>query len=47
MEENFKLILKKLGMLDKIEADINALMNDNKVTHNELRIIKNELYKLR
>ena len=43
MEESLKLILEKLGKLDKIESDINALINDNKVTHNELRIIRTEL----
>lgn len=43
MEEALKLILEKLGKLDKIESDINALKADSKVTHQKLDMIIDEV----
>lgn len=42
MEETLNLILEKLGKLDKLEADINALKAEGKVTHQKLDMIIDE-----
>ncbi len=43
MEETLHLILEKLGKLDKIEADINALKAESKVAHQKLDMIIDEV----
>lgn len=43
MEETLKLILEKLGKLDKIESDINALKADSKMAHKKLDMIIDEV----
>lgn len=43
MEETLNLILEKLGKLDKLEADINALKAEGKVTHQKLDMIIDEV----
>lgn len=43
MEETLNLILEKLGKLDKLDADINALKAEGKVTHQKLDMIIDEV----
>ncbi len=43
MEETLDLILEKLGKLDKLEADINTLKTEGKVTHQKLDMIIDEV----
>ena len=43
MEETLNLILEKLGKLDKLEADINALKAEGRVTHQKLDMIIDEV----
>ena len=41
--DKLDIILEKLNKLDKIESDITALKNDNKITHQKLSMVINEI----